>query len=72
MMSKEKDVELKDLKKRVSELSKKLEALGNTYVGNGMYQTRQDFDIIVNIVKAMSEAISILEKRIEALEKANK
>lgn len=71
-MSKEKDVEIKDLKKRVSELSKSLKALGSTYVGNGMYASRQDIDIIVDIVEVMSEAINILEKRIEALEKANK
>ena len=72
-MSKEKDVdELKDLKKRVSELSKKLEALGRVYVGSGVYSGRQDFDIIISIVKCISEAIDILEKRIEALEKANK
>jgi BMFP domain-containing protein YqiC len=72
-MSKEKDVDkLKSLKKRVSELSTQLKALGSEYIGNGMYQSRQDFDIIVRIVECMSEEIDILEKRIEALEKANK
>jgi hypothetical protein len=68
-MSKEKDVDkLKELKKQVSELSKTLEALGNEYIGNGMYASRRDIDIIVEIVKCMSEAIDILEKRIEVLE----
>jgi prefoldin subunit 5 len=72
-MSKEKDIdEIKELKKRVSKLTKKLEEIGNVYRGHGIYESRQDIDIFVGIIKAMSEAIDILEKRIEALEKANK
>ena len=73
-MSKEKDADkLKELKKRVSELSKTLEALGSTYLGNGMYGSRQDIDILVRIIKTTSEVNNILEKRIEALEeKINK
>ncbi len=72
-MSKEKDVDkLKDLKNQVNKLTKKLDELGRVYVGSGVYSGRQDFDIIISIVKCISEAIDILEKRIEALEKANK
>lgn len=72
-MGKEKDVnELTELKKRVSKMSTRLKALGSEYIGNGMYQSRQDFDIIVRIVECISEEIDILEKRIEALEKSNK
>jgi hypothetical protein len=72
-MSKEKDVDkLKYLKKQVTELTKKFEALGTTYVGDGMYASRQDVDIRVKIIKTMSEVNDMIEKRIEALEKANK
>lgn len=72
-MSKEKDADkLKDLKNQVNKLTKRLEELGNTYVGNGMYESRQDIDILVRIIKTTSEINDIIEKRIEALEKANK
>jgi hypothetical protein len=73
-MSKEKDInELDELKKRVNKLSKNLEEIGNVYIGNGVYESRQDIDIFVGIIKAMSAANDILIKRIVALEeKINK
>jgi len=73
-MSKEKGInELDELKKRVNKLSKNLEEIGNVYIGNGVYESRQDIDIFVGIIKAMSAANDILIKRIVALEeKINK
>jgi polyhydroxyalkanoate synthesis regulator phasin len=66
-MSKEKEIEA--LTNRIEKLNKKLESIGTTYVGHGIYESRQDIDIMIELVKAFMGTIKILEKRINQLEK---
>lgn len=61
--------EIEVLKNRIEKLNKKLESIGTTYVGHGIYESRQDIDILVELTKVFMETFKILEKRINQLEK---